>query len=100
MSQSKEAIMAMAETTAQSWESMKHTARTEAKSLVDDFPDFPTMTVSAPVMAEQFCQLDAPTDLQSVLMRQLALSTLTNGFHVTRDHLMLSRRQAGRFGCP
>lgn len=92
--------MAQLEVAAQFWESMKQTVRREAESLVDDSPDFPTMTVSAPVLAEQFCEIEPPTDLQAVLMRQIAMSSVAGGFHRTRDQLLLSRRLSSRIGCP
>jgi hypothetical protein len=82
----------MAGTEAQEWEQMKQTARAGAASLVADYPDFPNITASAPHLAENFCNLATPTDLNSLFQARIALSALTSGYNHTRDQLNLNRR--------
>ncbi|HVX13701.1 MAG TPA: hypothetical protein VHC22_21140 [Pirellulales bacterium] len=64
----------MSQTMAEQWEVMKEEVRNAANRLIDDFPEHRARMISYPYLAEVFCQLPTPTDMNSFYHRQIEMS--------------------------
>lgn len=86
------------ETINQQWTKLQELARSEAKRLVDDFPDNQISTVSYPVIAEQFCQQEPPKDINEFQMRQFELNSLTSTMNSARLQFQTNRMARQIYG--
>lgn len=81
------------DTVTRQWGELKEIARTEAKRLVDDFPEQQDRPAFYAVLAERFCDMAPPTDAVGFLSRQAAQQSLVNTIENARTMFARQRRR-------